>query len=258
MVEISTPQDVVSVVGQELNVVVVGQEVIETPVYENPLKGKDGRDGVDGKDGRDGIDGVNGRDGIDGRDGRDGRDGKDGLNGINSWIENIDDTLYFRNDGGLPEPKPVKLKEQIKAWGFGVGRGGGQLPADWNQKNKNNPTFIKNKPDIAGMISTAVHNHDVDLESHADIRADIDVLDKKIDAKQDSITSSNKLSADLITNGTTNKVVTQTEKNTWNSKLSSITSSMVTNALGFTPYNSTNPARYLTIDTLPKYDGSSE
>lgn len=37
-------------------------------------------------------------------------------------------------------------------------------------------------------------------------------------SRQAAITSSNKLSADLISDGTTNKTVTATEKNTWNSK----------------------------------------
>lgn len=53
--------------------------------------------------------------------------------------------------------------------------------------------------------------------------------------KQNAITSNNKLSADLISDGTTNKAVTQTEKDFWNSKLSSIDSSMVVGALGYTP-----------------------
>ena len=39
---------------------------------------------------------------------------------------------------------------------------------------------------------------------------------------QTQITSTNKLSADLITDGTTNKVVTATEKNTWNGKQAAI------------------------------------
>lgn len=76
-----------------------------------------------------------------------------------------------------------------------------------------------------------------------------------ISGLQSEITSTNKLSADLIANGTTNKVVTQTEKNTWNNKqntisdldeiregaelgataLQSISSSDVTTALGYTP-----------------------
>ena len=44
-----------------------------------------------------------------------------------------------------------------------------------------------------------------------------------INGLQSEITSTNKLSADLISDGTTNKTVTQTEKNSWNSKLDSFT-----------------------------------
>jgi hypothetical protein len=42
-----------------------------------------------------------------------------------------------------------------------------------------------------------------------------------ISGKQDKITSTNKLSADLVSDGTTNKTVTATEKTTWNNKLDS-------------------------------------
>ena len=44
-----------------------------------------------------------------------------------------------------------------------------------------------------------------------------------IDGLQTEITSTNKLSADLIKDGTTNKVVTATEKSTWNGKQNAIT-----------------------------------
>ena len=45
---------------------------------------------------------------------------------------------------------------------------------------------------------------------------------------QTEITSSNKLSADLISDGTTNKTVTTTEKNTWNGKQNTITGGATT------------------------------
>lgn len=53
-----------------------------------------------------------------------------------------------------------------------------------------------------------------------------------ISGLQSEITSTNKLSADLIADGTTNKVVTATEKNTWNNKQASISdlSTIRTNA----------------------------
>lgn len=46
-------------------------------------------------------------------------------------------------------------------------------------------------------------------------------LVQTVNGKQNAITSSNKLSADLISDGTTNKTVNATEKNTWNNKLDS-------------------------------------
>ena len=44
-----------------------------------------------------------------------------------------------------------------------------------------------------------------------------------IAGKQDAIDSTHKLSADLVEDGTTNKVVTATEKSTWNGKQDAIT-----------------------------------
>lgn len=44
-----------------------------------------------------------------------------------------------------------------------------------------------------------------------------------INGLQSEITSTNKLSADLISDGTTNKTVTQSEKNSWDNKLDSFT-----------------------------------
>lgn len=44
-----------------------------------------------------------------------------------------------------------------------------------------------------------------------------------LQGKQDNIDSSHKLSADLVQDGSTNKVVTQTEKNTWNAKQNALT-----------------------------------
>ena len=145
----------VKVVGQDNKVSVVGYEgkalVDPAIVFEgkNGLDGKDGKDGVPGPEGMPGRDGVNG---VDGKDGKDGRDGIDGKDGISFWIEydKKTNTLIFKNNGGKKSPDPVKLEPLVKGWGYGAGRGGGQVQADWNQTDKNNPTFIKNKP--------AVHN----------------------------------------------------------------------------------------------------
>lgn len=76
--------------------------------------------------------------------------------------------------------------------------------------------------------------------------------------KQDTISSSNPLSADLITSGTTNKVVTQTEKDIWNEKQAALT-------FDTTPVSgSTNPVTsggiynaIQNIDALPSQTGQS-
>lgn len=155
MFKIETQKINVKVLGQKHSVSVVGEDIIklnkeeEKPFIPEVINGKDGKDG---KDGRDGIDGLDGKDGINGRDGIDGKDGKDGI----TFIPHYDDKkglLTFTNDGGLDNPKPIKLPKQ-EAWGFGISKGGGgQLPSDWNQTDKNNPTFIKNKPDLSDIAS---------------------------------------------------------------------------------------------------------
>ena len=110
-----------------------------------------------------------------------------------------------------------------------------------------------------------------DLENTSDYQTGAQVQNA-IAGKQDEITSSNKLLSDLVDDtNQTNKFVTTSEKQTWNNKydkpnsgipktdlasavqtslgkadtaLQSISSSDVTSALGYTPYNSTNPNGY--------------
>lgn len=142
----------VKIVGQDNKTIVTvdNAKTLIDPIIV--LQGKDGKDGLDGVAGPEGMPGRDGIDGRDGKDGRDGIDGKDGKDGISFWIEydKKKDELVFKNDGGKKNPDPIKLSSLSKAWGFGAGRGGGQVQADWNQTDKNNPTYIKNKP--------AVHN----------------------------------------------------------------------------------------------------
>jgi hypothetical protein len=64
----------------------------------------------------------------------------------------------------------------------------------------------------------AVPNTKVATTSY--VQGAFDALDT---VKQDVIDSTHKLSADLVEDGTTNKVVTATEKSTWNGKQDAIT-----------------------------------
>lgn len=143
----------VKIVGQDNNssVVVDESKTLIDPIIV--LQGKDGKDGLNGERGPEGLPGRDGIDGRDGKDGKDGRDGVDGKDGVSFWIEydKKKDELVFKNDGGKKNPEPIKLSKLSKAWGFGVGKGGGgQVQADWNQTDENNPTYIKNKPEVVG------------------------------------------------------------------------------------------------------------
>ena len=64
---------------------------------------------------------------------------------------------------------------------------------------------------IAGYGDIVTHNADEFLTEHQDISG-----------KQDKITSTNKLSADLISEGNTNKLVSASEKSAWNNKQDAI------------------------------------
>ena len=67
---------------------------------------------------------------------------------------------------------------------------------------------------IQGYGDIVTHDADEFLTEHQDLSG-----------YQTKITSSNKLSADLLSEGTTNKLVSATEKSTWNGKQNAITSS---------------------------------
>ncbi len=79
-----------------------------------------------------------------------------------------------------------------------------------------------------------------------------------ISGKQDKITSTNKLSADLISDGTTNKTVTATEKTTWNNKIdSSAISDMATKTwVGQQGYTSNVGTVTSVNNTQPDADGN--
>lgn len=75
-----------------------------------------------------------------------------------------------------------------------------------------------------GLTVGDVYNVETDGSNYAWTGSAWDKLGGDVDLSgyQTKITSSNKLSADLISDGTTNKTVTNTEKNTWNNKQNAI------------------------------------
>lgn len=76
---------------------------------------------------------------------------------------------------------------------------------------------------VTGLGSAAYTSSDAyATATHGHAIADVTGLQDSLDGKQANITLTNKLSADLLADGTTNKVVTATEKTTWNAKQNAI------------------------------------
>ena len=76
---------------------------------------------------------------------------------------------------------------------------------------------------IAGYGDIVTHDADEFAEAtHSHAISDVTNLQTTLNGKQATIDSSHKLSADLISDGTTNKTVTATEKSTWNGKQNAI------------------------------------
>lgn len=96
---------------------------------------------------------------------------------------------------------------------------------------RTNATTGKAAKDAVDAMGDIV-SHDADEFAgvdHGHSISDVTNLQTTLDGKQAEITTTNKLSADLIQNGTTNKVVTQTEKNTWSGKQDALTSTQLSN-----------------------------
>ena len=81
------------------------------------------------------------------------------------------------------------------------------------QAGKDASTTISGYGDVvthdASDFAPASHNHAI---------SEITNLQSTLDGKQSKITSTSKLDADLIADGTTNKMVTAAEKTAWNNK----------------------------------------
>ena len=93
-----------------------------------------------------------------------------------------------------------------------------QIQSDWNQSDNTQVDFIKNKPTIPTVNDNTItiQKNGTTVDSFTTNASSGKTIN--ISGVQNEITSSNKLSADLVEDGTTNKVFTATEQ----SKLSGI------------------------------------
>lgn len=116
------------------------------------------------------------------------------------------------------------------------------VQANWAETDSSDDAFIKNKPSIPSKVSDLTNDTgfitSADVPEGAAASVTTPLMDGTASvgsetafargdhrhptdtSRQAAITSSNKLNADLIEDGTTNKTVTASEKSTWNSKYS--------------------------------------
>lgn len=116
------------------------------------------------------------------------------------------------------------------------------VQANWAETDSSDDAFIKNKPSIPSKVSDLTNDSGFITSSDVPEGAAASTTTPLMDgtasvgsetafargdhrhptdtSRQAAITSSNKLNADLIEDGTTNKTVTASEKSTWNSKYS--------------------------------------
>lgn len=232
--------------------------------------GKDGQNGKDGKPGKDGRDGKNGLQGPRGFDGKDGKDGRDGVDGVSVTDAHIDFdgsliiTLSTGKELNVGEVLPMDMAEKIKVIGNGGGTsqfvldtladlqtqinnfvGGLTYKGSWNAST--------NSPTLTSSTGTNSWYYVVSVAGSTNLNGITDwqvgdwaifngTVWQKID-QTNTVTSVAGRTGD-VTLTSTDVGLANVENKSSATIRSEITSTNVTTALGYTPYNATNPNGY--------------
>ena len=233
-----------------------------------------GKDGIDGKDGKNGVDGRDGKDGISitGPKGDAGEDGQDGV-GVQDAHIDFDGSLIIKLTDGtelnVGEVVPLDIAEKIKIIGngggtsqyvldtltslqtqidaLGGGAGGLSYQGTWNAST--------NTPTLASSTGTNGYYYVVSVAGSTNLNGvtDWQIGDwaiyngstwQKID--QTNLVTSVAGRTGAVTLTSTDVGLANVENKSSVTIRGEITSSNVTTALGYTPYNETNPAGYTT------------
>ena len=232
--------------------------------------GKDGKNGLDGKAGKDGKDGKNGLDGRNGRDGLNGKAGERGQDGVGVQDAHIDfdgSLIISLTDGrvlNVGEVIPFDMAEKIRVIGNGGGTsqyvldaiadlqtqinnfgGGLSYKGTWNAST-NTPTLTSGSGTNGWyyVVNTAGSTN---LNGITDWQVgDWAIFNgstwQKID-QTNLVTSVAGRTGD-VTLTSTDVGLANVENKSSATIRGELTSSNVTTALGYTPYNATNPAGY--------------
>ena len=155
------------------------------------------------------------------------RQSKDTL--LSGTVKSVNETAPD-SDGNVTISIPSAVTEStVSGWGF-TKNAGTITGIKLNGSSKGTSgvvdlgTVITAHQDISGKQDkiTSTNKLSADLLSEGTTNKLVSATEKSTwNGKQNAITSTSKLSADLISDGTTNKTVTATEKSTWNNKLDS-------------------------------------
>ena len=218
---------------------------IENIQLKEPVNGKDGKDGLNGKDGKDGkngLDGKNGRDGKDGKDGINGKNGKDGKNGADgkdgkngkdgigirkTQVNDAGDLIILLTDNTMINAGHVKGAGGTNGYN---GRDGADGISVTNAEIKNSHLIITlsdgteiDAGHISGGGGSGVDSY-LDLNdkpslNNVTIEGDMTLHELGIQPEGNYAEESDiPTTLAELSDDTTHRVVTDTEKETWNSK----------------------------------------
>jgi hypothetical protein len=223
--------------------------------------GKDGLQGAKGEKGDRGYDGVNGKDGRDGVDGKDGQDGADGT-GVQDAHIDFDGSLIITLSNGREinagDVVPLDVAEKIKVIGNGGGTSQYVLDALASLQaaiDSISPTLVITDTFVVGSESAMLALTGAEKGDVA-VRTDLNKTFILTASPYSTLSNWQELltPTDVVTSvaGRQGAVtLTSTDVGLGNVENKSsatirgeITSSNVTTALGFTPYNATNPSGY--------------
>lgn len=158
---------------------------------------------------------------------------------------NLGDTYQAKESGKGLSTNDYTTAEKNKLSGIAAGAEV-NVQSNWAESNSSSDAYIQNKPSIPSKTSDLTNDSgyitSADVPEGSSASTTMPVMDGTAargtddgfargdhvhptdTSRQAAITSSNKLSADLISDGTTNKTVTDTEKTTWSGKQDALVS----------------------------------
>ena len=218
-------EDIVRTIDQNFGIKkMIMDSALEIGTGLNGKDGKDGIDGLNGADGLDGKDGINGKDGLNGKDGKQGLPGRNGINGKDGQPG------LNGNDGvGIESVKKID-NNLVVTLTNGVIQNVGSFPKSGNGgKYSRSPYEYAQEAGYTGtedafytLLANMGGSGGGAWGGITGTLSDQEDLQEALNAKADTGDIPTALSE--LTEDTTHRTVTDTEKTTWNAKQAALVS----------------------------------